>query len=619
MKAFVRKFFDLPYRIKLLITHLGIVLLVVVAITAMITATASRQVLGTSTASLVQLTEQVLINFTNAVQSAESHLYSMSVSSGSARQMGRMSGESALNEQDRINLVYCLSKMIDLHATYDHVAVRLDSGIIVSSDSLSSSASAQSSALLSDPAYQENRYGQTQWVRTESGDVWLLRDVYDTSPLRRVGKMCARMKQGELVSMGSYNGQLGCSVLFFSEDGHMIVGGGENAPLLAGAAQALLTGDQRTAQVGDTAYAVCRLKKQGFTAVGFLPMKSVEALQASILRSGVVAALLGVLFGLIISIAVSGQMTGQIRRLVDSMHRVEAGELDVSTPVQSRDEIGVLTGQFNRMTAKTRELVQKLVEEENSKRLAQVQNLAYEYRFLHWQVNPHFIYNALETLNALAKIDGNDEMSDMIVMLSAYFRQNAEAMRKKFVTVEEEFSSLQQYADIYRCIYGSSLHADFEIARGAGRLPADDDDPAAAGERAGARRRAFGRAHCDPRAGGGRLAARDDRGQRPRHDAGDDRPGAGARGLAAGGGHPHVAGRAQRARPDAPHLWRRGVHGRAERAGAGHPRDDPAAAELFGGGHPRALGVEGRRTGGEAAGMTEKQAMGASRRWPVFC
>ena len=464
MKAFVRKFFDLPYRIKLLITHLGIVLLVVVAITAMITMQSSRQVLETSTASLVQLTEQVLINFTNAVQSAESHLYSMSVSSGSARQMGRMSGESALNEQDRLDLVYCLSKMIDLHATYDHVAVRLDSGAIVSSDSLSSSASAQSSTLLSDPAYQENRYGQTQWVRTASGDVWLLRDVYDTSPLRHVGKMCARMKQGELVSMGSYNGQLGCSVLFFGEDGSLIVGGGENIPLLAEAAQELLTGWERAVQVDDTAYAVCRMKKQGFTAVGFLPMKSVEALQASILRSGVVAALLGVLFGLIISIAVSGQMTGQIRRLVDSMRRVEAGELDVSTPVQSRDEIGVLTGQFNRMTVKTRELIQRLVEEENSKRLAQYQNLAYEYRFLHWQVNPHFIYNALETLNALAKIDGNDEMSDMIVMLSAYFRQNAEAMRKKFVTVEEEFSSLQQYADIYRCIYGSSLHAGFEIA-----------------------------------------------------------------------------------------------------------------------------------------------------------
>ena len=56
MKAFLRRFFDLPYRIKLLITHLGIVLLVVVAITAMITMQSSRRVLETSTASLVQLT-----------------------------------------------------------------------------------------------------------------------------------------------------------------------------------------------------------------------------------------------------------------------------------------------------------------------------------------------------------------------------------------------------------------------------------------------------------------------------------------------------------------------------------------------------------------------------------
>ena len=99
--------------------------------------------------------------------------------------------------------------------------------------------------------------------------------------------------------------------------------------------------------------------------------------------------------------------------------------------------------------------------------------MAYEYRFLHWQINPHFIYNALETINALAKIDGNDELSDMIVMLSAHFRQNADAMRKKVVTVEDEFASLEQYAEIYRCIYGSSLRTTFRIepqVRGA-RLP----------------------------------------------------------------------------------------------------------------------------------------------------
>ena len=70
---------------------------------------------------------------------------------------------------------------------------------------------------------------------------------------------------------------------------------------------------------------------------------------------------------------------------------------------------------------------------------AEYQNLEYEYRFLQWQINPHFIYNALETVNALAKMDGNDELCDMIMLLSAYFRRNAETMRKRFAPVREEF------------------------------------------------------------------------------------------------------------------------------------------------------------------------------------
>ena len=464
LRRVYRYFFNLPYRLKLLITHLGVVLLVVAAITVMITLQASRQVLETSTAGLHQFTEQVLINFTNSVQNAERYLYSTSVSTGTVTLMAQINTSLPPGRQERLDLVYCLSKMIDSYATYDHVAVRFEDGTCVSSNTYDLQAAAQSEALLSDPQYLENRYGQAEWVRTPEGDVYMLRDVYSTSPLRHVGKMCARMKQSGLVSVGSYNEKLDCSVLFFSPEGEMIVGGGKNTDALVTAAADQLDAPQRSVSVSGTEYAVRVLRRQNWTAVGFLPMESIVILQNSIIQSGIVAALLGVLVGLLLSVAVSNQMAGQIRQLVDSMHRVEAGELDVSIPVQSRDEIGVLTGQFNRMTAKTRELVQKLIEEENSKRRAEYQSLDYEYRFLHWQINPHFIYNALETINAMAKIDGNDELSDMIVMLSAYFRQNTENMRKKFVTVEQEFLSLQQYAEIYCGIYGDLLTAEFNIA-----------------------------------------------------------------------------------------------------------------------------------------------------------
>ena len=56
-------------------------------------------------------------------------------------------------------------------------------------------------------------------------------------------------------------------------------------------------------------------------------------------------------------------------------------------------------------------------------------------------------------MNALAKMDGNDELCDMIMLLSAYFRRNAETMRKRFAPVREEFRSLKQYVKIYHHIY----------------------------------------------------------------------------------------------------------------------------------------------------------------------
>ena len=110
MRRFLRRvyryFFNLPYRLKLLITHLGVVLLVVAAITVMITLQASRQVLETSTAGLHQFTEQVLINFTNSVQNAERYLYSTSVSTGTVTLMAQINTSLPPGRQERLDLVY---------------------------------------------------------------------------------------------------------------------------------------------------------------------------------------------------------------------------------------------------------------------------------------------------------------------------------------------------------------------------------------------------------------------------------------------------------------------------------------------------------------------------------
>lgn len=459
----MKRFVDLSYRSKLLITYLTIVLLIVAVITTTIIASTSGQLHSLSTGSLYLLTEQALINYVNGAQSAERYLYSMTVSSGTARQMRQLRAEGSDYWPAQQELWYSLSKMIDSHAMYDHVAVRLEDGTFVNSYTYDLDVVEQSRTLLSQPGFTEKSYGRIDWARTGDGHIYIIRDVYDTSPLSYVGKMCARIRQEQIVTMSGDRAYQNCTIYFFDQDGEMIMGIGALSEQLERAAASLLHTEGSSVSAEGSSYAAARMSMQGWTAVGFMPMSAVERLQNSVMQSGMVAALVGIVLGLAIAIAMSRQLSGRISVLVDSMHRVEAGDLSVSVPVQGKDEIGVLTGQFNRMTAKTKELLQNLVQEENSKRQAEFMNLEYEYRFLQWQVNPHFIYNALETINALAKMDGNDETSDMIVLLSDYFRKNAEAIRKKFVTVSQEFDSLRQYAEIYYAIYGDTLGVEFEI------------------------------------------------------------------------------------------------------------------------------------------------------------
>jgi sensor histidine kinase YesM len=143
------------------------------------------------------------------------------------------------------------------------------------------------------------------------------------------------------------------------------------------------------------------------------------------------------------------------------MDEVTAGNMDQAAPIVTGDEIGHLSAHFNRMIGQTRELLARVVQEENRKSKAEYEMLEYRYRSLQSQINPHFIYNAMETVNALAKLDGNSEICDVVCRISAFFRQNTRNMQKRFIPVRSEFESLKQYAHIYHHIHGSNLSTPF--------------------------------------------------------------------------------------------------------------------------------------------------------------
>ena len=352
-------------------------------------------------------------------------------------------------------------KMISAQAPYDSVLVRLNDGRYSTNFDASRSFVKEAEALLETVEYQASAYSTSLWTRTDTGKLLLIRDVYNTLPLYHVGKVAVNIRQERLASLGGYNRTLNCAILFFDEAGRYVTSTGVVKAGMEEAVREALTSKRETVTVEKTAYALARNDNGSWTAVGLMPMSIFNGVQNAILGSSLFVAVLGICFGALLVPFLTHGMAKQVRTLVSSMDAVSAGNVDLVIPVECKDEIGQLAVHFNRMIAETRFLLKRVVQEETSKRMAEYEILEYKYFSLQSQINPHFIYNALEIVNAQAKLDGNMEIYDMIQHISAYFRQCAQNARNKLVTVQQEFEGLSQYAYIYCRIHGDSLKTLF--------------------------------------------------------------------------------------------------------------------------------------------------------------
>ena len=442
---------DMPYRGKLLLTILAVVSIVVLVMSILMFRTAAQQSADASLETLSLFTKQTVTNFAAGITAAERSIHTQYMASGAPSRLPLLRSAEADSPAYLVAVREAkgaLYRMVSSGAYFDYGMLRMDdTGVLIDCGAADRQGLEDARWLFTQEQYTENTYNTCLWRRLEDA------------------KVAVRVQQGILVpdlqADSGYQGQ----VLLYSRDGALLTATDRSSPLLEKSADILAVLDS-TWNDGRQTFAVTREVSGGYTAIGLLPQNQVNAVHISVQLSTLLAALTGIVLGVFSAWAISRHMTRQMGSLVSSMNEVAAGNLDVIAPVKSRDEIGLLAEHFNSMTVKTKELLERLLREEKSKQQAEYQNLEYQYRFLQWQINPHFIYNALEVVNAMAKIDGDDELSKVIIELSAYFRQNARSMQQRFITVKQEFESLRHYTGIYRSIYGSAYDAEFSCEDG---------------------------------------------------------------------------------------------------------------------------------------------------------
>ncbi|WP_372661815.1 sensor histidine kinase [Cohnella sp.] len=145
----------------------------------------------------------------------------------------------------------------------------------------------------------------------------------------------------------------------------------------------------------------------------------------------------------------SSFLSHRLLQLNRVLNKVSMGNLNVTSDVDGNDEIGVLSKQFNHMLANIRSLMVEVSESQMQKNLLELRQRDIKLKMMASQINPHFLFNALESIRMKAYVKGETEISNVVHLLGKLMRRSIEIGARK-ITLKEELEIVRCYLEIQK-------------------------------------------------------------------------------------------------------------------------------------------------------------------------
>lgn len=165
-------------------------------------------------------------------------------------------------------------------------------------------------------------------------------------------------------------------------------------------------------------------------------------------------ALLAIVAAVVAIVLIIRHITFPLGQLSKSMTAVGQGDFTGRVDIAGNDEIGSLGRTYNDMAKNIETLIEKVYKMEISQKQAEIE-------FLKMQINPHFLYNTLDTISWMARSGGNNDISDMAVTLADLLR--ATIKQDSFITIDEELKSVRNYLFIQEYRFGDKVEVFYQI------------------------------------------------------------------------------------------------------------------------------------------------------------
>ncbi len=179
-----------------------------------------------------------------------------------------------------------------------------------------------------------------------------------------------------------------------------------------------------------------------------------QRMQRLVVLCSAVVVLLILLVGTATVMIVTGILR-PIKSLYNATNEVATGNFKTRADVTTNDELAVLANGFNNMAQNMQNLIDEIKEDEQKLRKM-------DLRLLQEQINPHFLYNTLDTIVWLIESEQSEQAVEMVVELSNFFRIVL-SKGKALISIQEEEKHIRSYLDIQKVRYGDIMEYDISI------------------------------------------------------------------------------------------------------------------------------------------------------------
>ena len=183
--------------------------------------------------------------------------------------------------------------------------------------------------------------------------------------------------------------------------------------------------------------------------VGYVPLNDMMQDLNLRLVFTILLTVAGIILAVIFCVILSQKITTPFDRIIKGMKEIENENYSIQISDSSFYETSYICKQFNHMSSHLNELIHDVY-------ISQLNEKEAQFAALQAQINPHFLYNALDNMNMMLIVRGQEDISNFVMQLSQLMRYNIDTTRK-YVTLMEDLEQVEKYLFIQKIRFGERL------------------------------------------------------------------------------------------------------------------------------------------------------------------